>query len=109
MCDVSTFGQKDWKAIVVMKPTLLQKMWANTASNASSNTTMTTYINHRIKGITKEPVGESKGMDVEDTNYVTTVFHIPCIAHTLQLAVKEEGMLKSQSCYWPLSQTCLKM
>jgi hypothetical protein len=78
-------------AVKAMDPSLLSSMWAITGDNATSNTTMVSAIN----SILPEAIGEARAYwTSEDTmepaqDEIPTVFLLPCLAHTLQLAVKQ--------------------
>jgi hypothetical protein len=84
-------------AVRGMDPLLLQSVWAITADNASSNASMVNHINLTLPvlidqcledAIADEAANDSRSFEFSPSS-ANEVFQLPCMAHTLQLAVKE--------------------
>ena len=84
-------------SITDMHPILLQSVWAITADNASTNPAMVTSINNKLQGAIDEHEAElipESATATQESLPVTYgvsrhVFLLRCLAHVLQLAVKE--------------------
>ena len=83
------------KAVHEMHPSLISSIWTITADNASNNSTMADALKELLPDAIMAALAESMSeagaeddMITEDTTMVHNIFFLPCLAHTLQLAVK---------------------
>ncbi|BBM98839.1 hypothetical protein Mp_1g16640 [Marchantia polymorpha subsp. ruderalis] len=88
------------QAVKEMDPSLLLGLWSIIGDNASSNMSMVDHINLMLPEAIADFLSSSIANDAnsytnpdidlnEDVQLCPSVFLLPCMAHTLQLAVKE--------------------
>lgn len=84
-------------AVKKMDGVLLSSLWAITSDNASNNSTMTAVINEKLQGAIDAHALDSMRASASEISTSPTppppiarrVFQVHCVAHVLQLAVKE--------------------
>ena len=80
------------QAVKLMNPGLLVSVWAVTSDNASNNKSMITHLNTHLQrevDVHAQRTSELTGANDQEIPSARRVFQIPCIAHTLNLAVKQ--------------------